>query len=206
MRCSALPRSLPCRAALLLLLALAACTAPGRYVWIDEYREEPLNQDTYFIRGGDVLTVNVWNQRDITGKVRVREDGRISLPLVDDVDAAGLTPPALARRIQERLKGLVNNAVVTVQVEESQPLKVAVLGEVKEPGMKTLEPGSGLLQALAMAGGFTDYAQPELLYVLRPVPGGEAPVRIRFRYYALIRTEGRAAGFRLRSGDVVVVE
>jgi polysaccharide export outer membrane protein len=190
------------------LLWLAACST-GRYVWIDDYVEPPAPEDTtYMVRPFDVLNVMVWNQAALTNRVRVRADGKVSVPLLDDVDAAGLTPSALAKKIQEQLRGLVNNAVVTVSVEESTPLMVAVLGEVKDPGMKQLEPGSGLLQALAMGGGFTDYARDDLLFVLRPPPPGQegVPTRIRFTYRALIRTEGRAAAFRLRPRDVVVVE
>jgi len=77
---------------------------------------------------------------------------------------------------------------------------------VKSPGMKDLEPGSGLLHALAVAGGFSDYARDDGVFVLRREPGAPEPIRIRFTYEALIRTEGRGATFRLRTGDVVVVE
>jgi polysaccharide export outer membrane protein len=187
---------------------LAACST-GRFVWIDDYVDPPASEDTtYVIRTFDVLNLMVWNQSALTTRVKVRADGKVSVPLLNDVDAAGLTPSVLAKKIQEKLRGLVNNAVVTVSVEEATPLMVAVLGEVKEPGMKQLEPGSGLLQALAMGGGFTDYARDDLLFVLRPPPPGQegVPTRIRFTYRALIRTEGRAAAFQLRSRDVVVVE
>jgi polysaccharide biosynthesis/export protein len=81
-----------------------------------------------------------------------------------------------------------------------------VLGEVKGPGMKDLEPGSGVLQALALAGGFTDYAQLDGIYVLRRQPESPAPQRIRFDYEAVSRTQGKGASFVLHTGDVVVVE
>jgi polysaccharide biosynthesis/export protein len=190
------------------LLLLAACYKPGRFVWVDDYREPPSLQDEgYVIRRGDVLYVSVWNQRELTAAdALVREDGRITLSLINDVDAAGLTPPVLARRIEELLKPMVSNPVVTVMVKRAEPLKVAVLGEVKGPGMKELEPGSGVLQALAQAGGFTDYAQLDGIFVLRQQPDSPVPLRIRFDYEAVIRTQGKGAGFRLRTGDVVVVE
>ena len=188
-------------------LWLSACAGAGRFVWIDEYQEQPLPQDTsYLIRSGDVLNISVWNQSNMAARAKVREDGKISLPLLGDVEAAGLTPPALSQRILERLQSMVNPTSVMVAVEESRPLLVAVLGEVKDPGMKQLEPGAGLVQALAMAGGFTDYARDDALFVLRPVSGQGSPDRIRFTYRALVRTEGRAAAFRLRSGDALVVE
>lgn len=190
------------------LLLLSACYKPGRFVWVDDYREPQLAQqdDSYLIRKGDILNVNVWNQRDISSRLRVRDDGRISLPLLNDVDAAGMTPAALARAMEQKLKDLVANPVVTVMVDEAQPIKISVLGEVRNPGKKLLESGSGPLQALSEAGGFTDYARDDALYVLRKEPGYPTPVRIRFTYEALTRNEGAAPAFRLKTGDVLVVE
>lgn len=191
------------------LLLLSACYKPGRFVWVDDYREPQVTQpqdDSYLIRKGDVLNVNVWNQRDISSRLRVRDDGRISLPLLNDVEAAGQTPAALARAMEQKLKDLVANPVVTVMVDEAQPIKISVLGEVRNPGKKLLESGSGPLQALSEAGGFTDYARDDALYVLRREPGYPNPVRIRFTYEALTRNEGAAPTFRLRTGDVLVVE
>jgi polysaccharide biosynthesis/export protein len=193
--------------ALALLLSLSACYQPGRFVWVDDYREPPSPSDeSYLIRKGDVLSVNVWNQREISSRLRVRDDGRISLPLINDVDAAGQTPAALSRAVELRLKDLVANPVVTVMVDEPQPVKISVLGEVRNPGKKLLEPGSGVLQALSEAGGFTDYARDDALYVLRKEPGYPAPVRIRFTWAALSHNEGNGPAFRLKTGDVVVVE
>ena len=101
------------------LLLLSACYKPGRFVWVDDYREPQVTQqdDSYLIRKGDVLNVNVWNQRDISSRLRVRDDGRISLPLLNDVEAAGMTPAALARAMEQKLKDLVANPVVTVMVD-----------------------------------------------------------------------------------------
>jgi polysaccharide export outer membrane protein len=190
------------------LLALAACYTPGRFIWVDDYREPPsLHDEGYIIRRGDRLIVKVWNQNELySPDALVREDGRITLSLVNDVDAAGLTPPVLARRLEELLKPMVSNPVVTVQVKDSKKIEVAVLGEVKEPGMKELVTGSGLLQALAQARGFTDYAQLDGIYVLRSQPDNPKPLRIRFNYEFVTRTEGKGASFLLRNGDVVVVE
>jgi polysaccharide export outer membrane protein len=189
------------------LLLLSACYRPGRFIWVDDYREPQAQQDeSYLIRKGDILNVNVWNQRDISSRLRVRDDGRISVPLLNDVDAAGMTPAALARAMEQKLKDLVANPVVTVMVDEAQPIKISVLGEVRNPGKKLLESGSGLLQALSEAGGFTDYARDDAIYVLRKEPGYATPARIRFTYEALTRNEGTASTFRLRTGDVVVVE
>ena len=192
---------------LAVLLLVSACYQPGRFMWVDDYREpQAPSDDAYNIRRGDILTVSVWNQREISSRVRVRDDGRISLPLINDVDAAGQTPAVLSRSIEQKLKDLVANPVVTVMVDEAQPLKIAVLGEVRNPGKKLLDPGSGVLQALSEAGGFTDYAREDALYVLRKEPGYAAPVRIRFTWAALSRSEGTGPSFRLKTGDIVVVE
>ncbi|HEX8703668.1 MAG TPA: polysaccharide biosynthesis/export family protein [Myxococcaceae bacterium] len=190
------------------LLLLSACYTPGRYIWVDDYAPPPsLEEEGYIIRRGDVLAIGVYNNREVsTPQTLVRQDGRISLPLLNDVDAAGLTPPVLARRIEELLRPILNNPSVTVTVVRAEPLKVSVLGEVKDPGMKELEPGSGLLQALAQADGFTDYAQLDGIFVLRQEPESPLPQRIRFKYESVIRTQGKGAEFRLRTGDVVVVE
>jgi polysaccharide export outer membrane protein len=191
------------------LLLLSGCYKAGRFTWVDDYRENTVasqQDDSYIIRKGDLLSVNVWNQRDITSRPRVRDDGRISLPLINDVEAAGLTPAALARAMEVKLKDMVANPVVTVMVDEAQPIKISVLGEVRNPGKKLLESGSGLLQALSEASGFTDYARDDAIYVLRKEPGYQQPVRIRFTYEALTRIEGAASAFRLKTGDVVVVE
>ncbi|EPX64239.1 polysaccharide biosynthesis/export protein [Cystobacter fuscus DSM 2262] len=197
-------------AALAALLFVSACYHPGRFVWVDDYREPPPSQqdDSYLIRNGDLLDVNVWNQDRISSRPRVRDDGRISLPLINDVDAAGQTPAALARAVEQKLKELVANPVVTVMVQEAQLIRVSVLGEVRNAGQKKLEWGAGLLQAISEAGGFTDYAREDAIYVLRREPGyqNQEPVRIRFTWENLSRNEGNAATFRLKTGDVVVVE
>lgn len=192
---------------LLLPVLVGGCYRPGRYVWVDDYRAPPSLQDEgYIIRRGDLLNINVWNQRELSADTLVREDGRITLALLNDVDAAGVTPPVLARRLEELFKPMVNNPVVSVRISRPEPLKVAVLGEVKSPGMKELAPESGVLHALAQAGGFTDYAQLDGIFVLRQQQDSPLPVRIRFDYEAISRTRGKGASFLLRTGDVVVVE
>jgi polysaccharide export outer membrane protein len=201
------PASLP-RASLgvlLLSLSLSACVTPGKFIWVEEYEQK--HEDTaYIINPGDLLFVRVWNQEALTGRARVREDGKISVPFLNDVQAAGTTPPLLAQQIQTRLKEFINNPLVTVSLEEIKPLGVTVAGEVMRPGQQLQLPsGAGVLQAIANAGGLTEYAKKDLIFVIRPEAGG-APVRIRFTYQALIRNEGRASTFRLRTGDIVVVE
>jgi polysaccharide export outer membrane protein len=203
-------RALPWTALLASVLALAAgCSHVGDYVWADDLSEPPHPTDAeYVIAPGDVLGVRVFNQEGMSGRARVRPDGKISLPFVNDVEAAGQTPAALARRLQSRLKEFINNPVVTVSLEEAGPIQVSVLGEVTHPGVFPVVSGANVLQALAAAGGLTAFADRDRIFVLRKTPAGSKTplVRIRFTYEKLARAEGHSAAFRLRDGDVVVVE
>lgn len=192
------------------ILALAAgCAAVGDYVWADAVSEPAQPAETeYVIAPGDVLGVRVFNQEGMSGRARVRADGRISLPFVNDVEAAGQTPAALARRLQARLKEFINNPVVTVSLEEAGPIQISVLGEVVHPGVFPVQSGANVLQGLAAAGGLGPFASLDRIFVLRKTPpGSKVPlVRVRFTYQKLVRAEGRSVAFRLRDGDVVVVE
>jgi len=195
-------RVLACAA---LLMLASGCGGLGKYTWVDEYQEKPPPPDTsYRIAAGDLLNVRVWNQESLTTQARVREDGRISLLFLDDVEAAGHSPAMLSQQIQTRLKDYINHPVVTVALEQARPIKVTMVGEINRIGPLEIETGASLLQALAGAGGFTEYAHKDRVFVMRQEDG--APVRIRFRYDDLIRAEGRAPSFRLRPGDVIVVE
>jgi polysaccharide export outer membrane protein len=190
----------------------AGCTDLGPYVWADAYAPASTVRASpaYVISRGDVIAVRVWNQESMSGRARVRPDGMISLPFVNDVEVAGLEPAALAQRLQSRLKEFIVNPVVTVSLEEPAGSEISVVGEVARPGVYRVEPDSTMLKALASAGGFTQLASRDRIFVLREEPaageGRRRPVRIRFTYEALTRAEGAAAQFRLRSGDVVVVE
>jgi polysaccharide export outer membrane protein len=191
-------------------LALSACGGRvGQYVWIDAYREPPpAAKPGYVITAGDVLAVRVWNQEAVSGRARVRPDGMISLPLVNDVAAAGVEPAVLAGRIQQKLREFIVNPNVTVSVEEPAPFEVSILGEVARPGVYRIEGDASVLKALALAGGLTQIADRDAIYVLRYGEGHDpqVPTRIRFTWRALTRAEGSAAKFRLRLRDVLVVE
>jgi polysaccharide export outer membrane protein len=193
-------------AALLALCALAApllagCrTSEAAYVWADRY-EEPSTAGPYLIGPGDTLNVRVFNQEGMSGTARVRPDGMISLPFLNDIEAAGDTPAVLAQRIQVRLKDYLVNPVVTVSLAETRPLEISVMGEVQRPGLYRLEQGAGVLTALAAASGFSNFADKDRIFVVR-----NGTPRIRFTYAALSQAREKAARFRLAPGDVVVVE
>lgn len=191
--------------AVVALVLLAACaTGGGPSIPVNAYQEPPERpQSGYVIQSGDILQVRVFNQPDMSTRVRVRDDGKVSIPFLNDVTAVGLTPNALAQQLQTRLKEFINAPVVTISLEEARPFSISVIGEVNKGGVYTLPPGAGVLQALAAAGGLTQYASKDKIFVVRDTP---TRARIRFEFEQLTQAEGKAATFRLRLGDIVVVE
>jgi polysaccharide export outer membrane protein len=183
----------------------AACASSQGAIDVEQFKIDPQTSATpeYVIRIGDLLAVQVYNDEKASGRARVRTDGRISLPLLNDIDAAGKTPIKLAADIETSLKTLLLTPRVTVSVEESTPLSISVLGEVEKPGQQLLQHEAGVADALAAAGGLTRFAHKNRIYVVRTKPES---VRIHFTYEALTRSSGPAGLFRLRAGDVVVVE
>jgi polysaccharide export outer membrane protein len=185
------------------------CSTGGKYVRVEDLPRTMQALGDYRIAPGDVLGIRVWNQPTMSlERTRVRDDGRIAVPFLQDVEAAGKTPAELAERLQVHLKTYVVSPVVTVTIEEQRPLRVSVTGEVTHPGVYELDRGAGVLSALAAAGSFTEFAHRDRIFVLRRgvSPGDPTPTRIRFRYEALTQGEKPAAGFQLKAGDVVVVE
>lgn len=185
-------------------LSLSCYTPRGVFMNVEEAAVS--DDGGYVISVGDVLQVRVFQQEAMSARVKVRADGKVSLPMVNDVVAEGKSPTALGTELQIRLKDFINTPVVTVSLEESRPLLVSVLGEVVRPGVVTLEGGSGVIQALAASGGLTDFAHRDGIFVLRKTAGQVAPRRIRFTWDLLSRGEGVAARFPLLPGDVVVAE
>jgi polysaccharide biosynthesis/export protein len=185
---------------LAVVIVLSNCQhAPS--IEVEDYRAPRPTHSGFAIQVGDLLNVHVWNQEMMSSHVRVREDGMVTLPLVGDIAAAGIAPTALAETLRVKLKGFLVEPVVTVGLEETRSLTIAVLGEVVRPGNYPLEHGSGVLQALAVAGGLSEYADRDRILVLR-----SGSISIRFRYAALSVPGGPAASFRLQAGDVVMVE
>jgi polysaccharide biosynthesis/export protein len=186
-------------------LALGACASVGQYTWVDDLPDAaiPANVKEYVISPGDTIQVRVYNQEGMSVRTRVRPDGKISLPFLYDVEAAGYTPSALAQQLQTRLKEYVNLPVVTVSLDEARSASISVLGEVTHPGTFPIDGSTGVLQALALAGGLTDYAKKDRIFVVRSTP---SPLRIRFTFQKLAQVEGRALRFRLQPGDIVLVE
>ncbi len=202
-------RGVRARGAALALLAAAGC-AHGEYFWVDQVPDRAAGDGAYRVAPGDVLAVRVWQQDAMSvDRARVRDDGCISLPFLQDVEVAEMTPAEISTRVQAKLKSFIVNPLVTVSLVEQPPLRVSVLGEVARPGTYELEHGARVLQALAAAGGLTEWAHRDGIYVLRYgywADGNPAPARIRFRWEALAGGQRKAAAFQLRPRDVVVVE
>jgi polysaccharide biosynthesis/export protein len=157
----------------------------------------------YKIGPQDVLRVDVWKEPEISRVAPVRPDGRISLPLLNDVHAAGLTPAQLANVIAEGLKKYIANPQVTVGVNEINSRRVYVTGEVLKPGAFPLQPGMTVLQALAISGGFTQFARIKSIYILRTEDGKQ--VRHEFNYKDVVKGKKPELNILVQPDDVIVV-
>jgi polysaccharide export outer membrane protein len=182
--------------------ASAACAGPGQYVWFSEMPRDQRQSVEFVIVTGDLVDVRVLGHEDMNVHQKVRADGRISIPIIGDVNARGLRPSALRGELEAQLKNYIVSPSVTVNVEAT-PMTIPCLGEVAKPGAYAVEPGTGLAEVLAHAGGLTDYATRDRIFLVRQQP---TPIRIRFTYDWVVRNDGLAAAFPLRPGDLVVVE
>jgi|SRR5262252_6244507 len=156
----------------------------------------------YIIGADDVLQVSVWKEPDLTNTLPVRPDGKISLPLLNDVQAAGLTPMQLAGSITERLKKFVGDPRVTIVVTQMNSQRIYVLGEVLRTGPINLLPNMSVLQALATSG-FTQFANTKGIYILRSENGKQQ--KIPFNYKQVVKGEAMEQNLTLKPGDTIVV-
>ena len=158
----------------------------------------------YLIGPDDVLAVNVWKESELSEELPVRPDGKISLPLIGDVQASSLTPVQLQESIRTRLSTYLVNPTVTVIVKETRSHRFNVVGEVERPGSFVLGQPLRVLDALALAGGFRDFAKTSAIYVLRLHADG-SPQRFSFNYKQVISGRSLEQNIRLQTGDTVVV-
>lgn len=156
----------------------------------------------YQIGPEDVLDISVWKNPELSRKVPVRPDGKISLPLVNDIQAAGLTPSELREQLAGRLKEFVPTPEVSVVVQEVQSYKVAVVGAVKTPGRFTLRSPATVLECLALAQGLTEFASKERIVILRQ--NGATTTRIPFNYRKVAEGNDQE-NFSVKPGDIIVV-
>jgi polysaccharide biosynthesis/export protein len=167
-------------------------------------QEEPASvaNASYVIGPEDTLHVSVWKEPDLTATLPVRPDGMISLPLLNDVKAAGLTPMQLAASITDKLKKYVSDPRVTVVVTAMNSQRVFVTGEVQHSGAMPLLPGMTALQAIA-AAGLTQFSNTKGIYILR-TENGKA-VKLPFNYKQAVKGENMAQNVALKPGDTIVV-
>jgi polysaccharide biosynthesis/export protein len=156
----------------------------------------------YVIGADDTLHVSVWKEPDLTVTLPVRPDGKISLPLLDDVQAAGLTPMALAGSVREKLKKYIADPRVTVVVTAMNSRRIFVTGEVTHSGAMALLPSMTVLQAIS-AAGFTQFAKPKDIYLLRVGNGHQQ--KIPFNYKDVVKGKHPDENIRLQPGDTIVV-
>jgi polysaccharide export outer membrane protein len=191
------------RASLGLLAAAIGCAGVGEFVWADALPDGPATAPgEYRLAPGDLIFVRVFNQDPLSGRTRVRPDGQVTIPFVNDVPAAGHTTQELAKTMEVRLREFIKAPVVTVFLEELGPAQLSVIGEVARPGVYPLERGQGVLRALAAAGGLTEFAHKDRIFLVR----AGSPGRIRFTLEGLSSPGSRSARFRLQNEDVVIVQ
>ena len=194
-------RRLPTIALAIVLLASMIATAEEK-VPTDGAVATPPPAD-YRIGPEDTLMISVWKNDGISRTVPVRPDGMISLPLIQDVHVVGLTPAELRATLSRRLSEFMPNPEVTVIVTEVRSYKVSVIGEVLKPARYELRSWTTVLDVLALAGGFTQFASRSRVVVLRPE--GQTVKRIPFNYPRVIASGGEQGNFYLQPGDIVLV-
>ena len=170
----------------------------------DAPAKEPLPQTnaSYVIGADDQLHVSVWKEPDLTNTMPVRADGMISLPLLNDVQAAGLTPMQLAASISDKLKKYITDPHVTVEVTQMNSQRIYVMGEVLHPGAMNRTPDMTVLQALASAG-FTQFANTKGIYVLRTESSKQSKLPVNYK--KLVKGEDMQQNYVLKPGDTIVV-
>jgi polysaccharide biosynthesis/export protein len=178
-------------------------TAAAQPVPVIEAATKP-HDDSFVIGNDDVLNINVWKEPDVSRSIPVRSDGKISLPLAGEIQAAGRTPLGLEREIASKLQAYISEPEVTVMVTQINSQKFNILGQVAKPGSFSLTNSPTILDAIAIAGGFRDFAKKKSIYVLRQTPGG-GETRIPFNYKEVIKGKNSAQNIKIQPRDTIVV-
>lgn len=163
----------------------------------------PQVSPSYVIGPEDSLTVNVWKEPSVSGSFNVRPDGMISMPLLGDLNASGLTPTALGVDITEKLKKYINDPLVTITVLTVNSKHIYLQGNIARPGVQPLTPGVTPMQAIIAAGGVTEYGNAKKIYILRTTADGKTD-KIPFNYKKAIK-DGNQQGVTLQPNDTIVV-
>ncbi|MBS1850169.1 MAG: polysaccharide biosynthesis/export family protein [Acidobacteria bacterium] len=173
--------------------AAAPATAPAR-----------TSDDSFVIGADDVIAINVWKEPDLSRSIPVRSDGKITLPLIGEVQAAGKTPHQLEVELVGKLQNFISEPEVTVIVQDVRSQRFNILGQVAKPGSYLLTSSTTVLDAIAMAGGFRDFAKKKSIYVLRQNSDG-TQVRLPFNYSDVIKGQNFEQNVKLKPRDTVVI-
>lgn len=166
-------------------------------------KDSPVAKD-YVIGVDDVLAINVWHEPDLSRSIVVRPDGKISLPLLGDVKAAGKTPPQLQSELQTDLTRFIKDPALTVIVAEIRSRRVNIIGQVSHPGTFALTQQMGVLDVIAEAGGLKEFAKQKDIYILRETSAGQR-IRLAYDYRDVLRGKKNAQDILLQADDTVVV-
>jgi len=167
-------------------------------------RVSPVKSDSYVIGVGDGLGINVWKEPELSKNVPVRPDGMITLPLVGEIKAAGLTPVQLQEQITASLAKVMSDPQVVVVVEAVNSLSFNIMGNVFKPGYYPLARPITMLDAIALSGGFRDFAKEKKIYILRTAPDG-TQLKLHFNYKQVIKGQKMSQNIMVEPRDTIVV-
>ncbi len=167
--------------------------------------DEIASQADYVIGADDILEVSVWKNAELSKIVTVRPDGKISLPLLGDMQASGLTPDQLRAFIIAKLKEYKENAVVSVIVQTVNSYRIFIVGDVVSPGTYQLKSKTSVLQAISLAGGFNQFASKNSIVVIRPKDGGAGEERFTIRFKDIVYNDRPGTNMILKPGDTIFV-
>lgn len=164
---------------------------------------DPAVPSGYVIGADDLLSIVFWKDKDMSAEARVRPDGRIALPLINEVQAAGLTPEELQKKITEESRKYMEDASITIVVREINSRRVFITGEVSKPGPYALTSPITVMQLIAVAGGLRDYADSKNITIMRSEGGKQ--LSLKFNYKEVASGKNLNQNIELRPGDTVVV-
>lgn len=169
--------------------------------------DEPASEahsNSYTIGNDDVLAISVWKESELTKSIPVRSDGKISLPLIGEIQATGRTPLQLEGEISSKLQSFITAPQVTVIVEKVNSKKFNILGEITKPGSYPISQASTVMDAIALAGGFRDFAKKSGVYILRK--GGDGrETKITFNYKDFIKGKNTDQNVKIEPNDTIIV-
>ena len=188
---------------MLLIVSLAALFLPALTTLAEEKQDAADRSRGYVIGSGDILDIITWKEEDLSREVPVRLDGKITFPMLDDIQAAGRTPLQLKEELQERLKDFVDAPFVTVSIKDSVSQKFYILGEIMKAGEYPIVKNLTVLQAVALAGGFSEYASKNEILLFREESGTRKTIRINYR--DLVKKQDFSNNVRIQADDTIIV-